>query len=339
MVTLIDELYQQPQSLRSLVQSLDQGLLDQLEKMGPASGTPVLFTGMGASFHAGWIAALHLLHLGKAAFSLEAADLLYYGFPPLDDWVYISQSGESGEAPELLQKLPENVRLIALTNDPGSSLARAARLVLPIFAGEETLLASKTYLNSLAWLWLLARCWGGAWSGDELDQLLHTADRVENLLSRGRSLVDPLLDRFDPDRGLVFLGHGPHAATAREAAMTLAEWSKLPALSYSMAAFRHGFIETVRPGMGVVIFSPPGPSQPSGLDLAAELANYGARVWLVQHGVLYPFTSATPPVEPIDEFLAPLLDILPFQLYAQRIAELRSIKPGFRYIRKVVQKT
>ena len=341
MGTLLEELYQQPQSLRDLIEQQDRDGYSLLDQLGPKPVLPV-FSGMGASFHAAWIAALHLQSLGQLALSIEAADLLRYGSRFLDaapgSLIYISQSGESGEAPEVLRGLPEGVRLIALTNDPTSSLARSARLVFPLNAGEETLIASKTYLNSLAWLWLIARRWGGAWTGLEGQMLARTADRVDALLNRGPGLIAPLLEDLDLERGLVFLGHGPHAATAREAAMTLAEWAKLPALSYSLAAFRHGFIETVQPGMSVVIFTAPGPGQASAMDLAAELDGYGAKVRIVQQGFTSSLDGEIDPGEPVDEFLSPVLDILPIQLLTQHLAENRGIEPGFRYIRKVVRK-
>ncbi|HVN52973.1 MAG TPA: SIS domain-containing protein [Anaerolineaceae bacterium] len=340
-MTLLEELYQQPQALRDLIQHQDRDGFSLFDQLGPKPILPV-FSGMGASFHAAWIAALHLRSLGQLALSIEAADLFYQGSRFLDaargTLIYVSQSGESGEAPEVLRGLPEGVDLIAVTNNPGSNLARAARLVFPLYAGEETLIASKTYLNSLAWLWLIARRWGGAWIGQELQMLDRVAVQVEALLNRGPALIDPLLEDLDLDRGIAFLGHGPYAATAREAAMTLAEWTKLPALSYSAAAFRHGFIETVQPGISVVIFTAPGPGHASALDLAAELDGYGALVHIIQQGSVFRLPGGTQPEEPVDEFLSPILDILPIQLLAQRLADDRGIQPGFRFIRKVVRK-
>lgn len=40
---------------------------------------------------------------------------------------------------------------------------------------------------------------------------------------------------------------------------------------------------------------------------------------------------------PYDEYLSPLLDILPAQLYADALAKQQGIEPGFRHLTKVVK--
>jgi glucosamine--fructose-6-phosphate aminotransferase (isomerizing) len=134
----------------------------------------------------------------------------------------------------------------------------------------------------------------------------------------------------------VFLGHGPHAATARQAAMILAERARVAALGTSVGAFRHGPIEVAQPGVGVVMFAGAGPAATSASALAAELREHGARVLLVDHGRTRGLDepAGTPPE--FDEYLAPILDIIPAQLFADALACERGIEPKFRYIGKVV---
>jgi glucosamine--fructose-6-phosphate aminotransferase (isomerizing) len=120
--------------------------------------------------------------------------------------------------------------------------------------------------------------------------------------------------------------------------MTLSEWPKRPALYAGLAAFRHGFIEASRPGMGAVIFASPGATQASALKLAAELHSYGARVALVAGGQVFSPGEPVPEPAETDEYLAPLLDIIPVQLYADALAKNLGIQPGFRRIAKVVRK-
>jgi hypothetical protein len=174
-------------------------------------------------------------------------------------------------AKAFLDRLDARKTLVSITNNPASELARRARWFLPIDAGDENLVASKTYVNPLAILWLLARQAAGLWDGGEYDTLQAIADRAEQILTAGREIADRLADTFEPCSPLLFLGHGPHGVTARQAAMMMSEWAKLPALHAGIGAFRHGFIETVRPGFGVVIFAAPGCSWSSALELAGEL--------------------------------------------------------------------
>jgi fructoselysine-6-P-deglycase FrlB-like protein len=114
--------------------------------------------------------------------------------------------------------------------------------------------------------------------------------------------------------------------------MVVSEWPKLPALHAGIGAFRHGFIETVTPGLGTVVFAAPGPTAASAHALAYELSGYGANVLVVQNGE----TNRAPAAQPVDEFLSPILDMIPVQLFADEMATRLNVPPGFRYISKVV---
>jgi glucosamine--fructose-6-phosphate aminotransferase (isomerizing) len=338
--SLMDELSQQPEALLQLLRCLQesQDILAVEHNRGKA---PWVFTGMGASFHAAWIGALHLNHLGVPAIAIEASDILQYT-PHMLDWntrlVYISQSGTSGEVIPLLERLKPNNRLVAITNNPRSDLAQHAATVLSMCASEEHWVASKTYANTLAILWLLARQAAGIFRPADYQTLSRLAVRMSQVLSQAAQIQQTMLAQLDVSQPLLFTGHGPHAATSRQAAMLLSEWAKVPALNNRIGAFRHGFIEAVRPGYGVVIFSAPGPSYESARLLAAELVEYGGRVLRIENGSLCAWDQPQEGIEAVDEFLSPVLDILPVQLYAEGLARRLGIQPGFRYIGKVVTK-
>jgi len=70
--------------------------------------------------------------------------------------------------------------------------------------------------------------------------------------------------------------------------------------------------------------------------LASELVGYGARVLIVEHGHTRSLDEAPTAAFEIDEFLAPLLDVIPAQIFADALARKLGVGPGFRYIGKVV---
>jgi fructoselysine-6-P-deglycase FrlB-like protein len=107
-------------------------------------------------------------------------------------------------------------------------------------------------------------------------------------------------------------------------------------LHYNAGAFRHGFIEIVEPGCGVVIITSPQPTASQAYTLARDLQNYGARLLLVENGLLRQPDEPGAQVEPVDEFLSPMVDIVPFQIYADALATQLGFGKGFRYISKVV---
>lgn len=333
-----DEILQQPYALRKLAEFYSQGQGTTRLSTLSTPAVPIL-AGMGASFHAVWVAALYLHSLGIQASAVETTDLLYYGASLLTKencLVFVSQSGASGEVEPILRSLPRGLRLLAVTNRLESPLARHAQILLPLLVDAETTVAAQTYLNSLATLWLLGRRWAGILDGSEANVLKAVADHVESLLETASASSARWLEALGQSKTLLFIGHGPHAATARQAAMNVSEWAKVPALSTSVGAFRHGFIEIAQPGLGVVIFAPPGRTHQSACALAAELHDYGARVLIVENGRTRSAYDAAYPGCGVEEFLSPVLDVIPAQLFAQALAGHLKVTAGFRHISKVV---
>jgi fructoselysine-6-P-deglycase FrlB-like protein len=118
--------------------------------------------------------------------------------------------------------------------------------------------------------------------------------------------------------------------------MMMAEWPKLPVIHHSVGAFRHGFIETADASCGAVIFASPDRGAPSAWRLARTLEDYGAAVLVVEAGVLRGPRDEPTGQPDAETFLSPLLDVIPLQLAADRLAHRRGFGKGFRYIQKVV---
>ena len=151
----------QPEALRRLIDRYASADGRALLASAPAA-PPSLFLGMGASHHSGLIAAHALRQHGRQTVALEATEAIYGEAAALEQAsgaVYISQSGASGEVLPLLERLPAAAHVTALTNDDQSPLARRARLVLPVLAGDEETVATKTLTNTLGLLWLLIQQW------------------------------------------------------------------------------------------------------------------------------------------------------------------------------------
>jgi glucosamine--fructose-6-phosphate aminotransferase (isomerizing) len=333
-----DDIVQQPAALRAVI-GYYQSSAGAARLAAAPIGRPPILAGMGASYHAALAIVPYFHSLGIPALAAEATDLLYYSRALLQEGrplIFISQSGASAEIAALAEVLPADVALLAVTNDAESVLAQRAQLVLPTLAGKESGVATKTYLNCLAVLWLLARRWGGALNGAEGSTLEQIVAATERLVADADATAARWLDALGAAGRLIFAGHGPHVATARQAAMMLAERARVAAIGMGVGALRHGPIEIAQSDLGAVIFASPGRSSGSAIALAGELAGYGARVLLVEHGRTRSLDAASAAASGIDEFLAPLLDVIPAQIFADALARKLGVGPGFRYIGKVV---
>jgi glutamine---fructose-6-phosphate transaminase (isomerizing) len=331
------EVNNQPDSLRDLVQFYQRDASDLFASI-PCPARPLL-TGMGASYHAAMVATYQLQSLGIPAIAIEASDILQYGKPLVGgDWdlIYISQSGSSAEVKPILETLGSKQVFLSITNDDQSPLAVNALHNLPLVVDSETFIASKTYLNSLAVLWLLVRKWASSIKGDEFEHLLDIAIRVEQILQSSDYTTDVWLNELGNCQTLIFTGYGPHSATAKQSAQTVSEWVKIPTLGMGVGALRHGFIEIANTSNGFVVFTPSGANRSNALSLAEELSGYHAHVLVVENGVSRTIHERRSFDQNLDEFLTPLLDIIPVQIYANALADHLGIAPGFRHLQKVV---
>lgn len=336
--TFFQEISEQPGALARLAAYYHAGEgRDRLADL-PAPGQPLLL-GMGASYHSALAGAYLLQRRGIPALAMEAADALHGSSALLRrcaEVIYISQSGASAEIGPLVDQLPARAHLTAITNEPESPLAQRAQSVLPLLAGNEQTVATKTYANSLAVLWLLCRRWSERLDDEAFAALRAAAERQASLLAEASTIAERWQAALGKPQSFVFIGPGLHAITARQAAMMMMEWLKAPALDASVGAFRHGPIEIAQPGMGAVLFAHPSPGNDSAYRLAEELRAYGAKVLLVEGG------HSRQPDEPaldshrLDETLAPIVDVVPVQVFVEAAARERGLTPGFRYISKIV---
>ena len=120
--------------------------------------------------------------------------------------------------------------------------------------------------------------------------------------------------------------------------MVVGEWAKIPTLHQGIGAFHHGFMELVETDGGAVVFAPPGCSAESAWALARDLEQYGVKVLVVVHGHLHAVQDQPSNQPVVNEFLSPILDIIPVQMAADTLAHNRGFGNGFRYMGKVVTK-
>jgi glucosamine--fructose-6-phosphate aminotransferase (isomerizing) len=299
------------------------------------SWAPLVLTGMGSSLIAAraaltrWTERPILVH--------DASELLHHRSGWLDPtavFVLISQSGRSVEPLALAQRLSlgrASGRLIALVNDVTSPLAALASLVVPLRAGPEAAVATRTFMASFLAVHGLLDALGTP--GAVLPAALEAdvPGHLERLAGDegGASDAAALFTAVD---ALVVVGRGPATIAAEYAALVLKETAAMPAEAMTGGAFRHGPIELVGPRMGVIVLAPAGPTQQLGLRLAADTAALGSPTWLLTDDPAGVAPHAGPllverlPMVP--EPVAALVLAVPLQQLAAQLALARGRQPG-----------
>ncbi len=227
----------------------------------------------------------------------------------------ISQSGASPDVASVLQAASEqDATTIAITNEPDSRLADAARHVIELGGGPETALAAtKTYTASLA----AAAALAVAMAGRGWEDLAAIPAAMERQLAADDGIEDLLGDVVN-QRRLVTLGRGPNRATAFEAAIKLTELSGIPALAYSPADFLHGPIAMIDAGFPLVGVCTPGPARGSVVEVLEAAQVRGGRPFAI--GTTAGSIPCIDVVE-VPEWLSPLVAVLPMQQLAVSAGE------------------
>ena len=240
----------------------------------------------------------------------------------------ISQSGQSPDVVAVVRDAAaQGAVTVALTNDVGSPLARAAGMCLPLGAGEErAVAASKTYTSQLAALAMLST----ALSGD--------ARRWAELLAIPQAMRAALGAAAEARRHaprlagaprIVVLGRGFNFATAFEAALKLKETCYTAAEAYSWADFLHGPIALLEPGFPVLVAAPAGVAATDVAAIADTLHERGALVSVISDddALLARADLPLPLGATVPEWLSPLTAVIPAQLLALATAEAQGGDP------------
>jgi glucosamine--fructose-6-phosphate aminotransferase (isomerizing) len=209
----------------------------------------------------------------------------------------ISQSGASPDVASVIAAATEQGALtIAITNEPDSRLGAAARHVIDLGTGpERSVAATKTYTASL-----------GA-----VAALVGDVSAIPDAMARqlDRDVPVPEWER------VAVIGRGANYGTAFEAALKLSELTGVVAVPYSSADFLHGPIAMVEPGFPILAIAPSGPTLAGMREVFAAVSAADLTVISDDPAI------AGIELEPVSEWLSPLVAVIPAQQLAVGMAE------------------
>ena len=324
------ELREQPAALARLLERQGPRAAELARAFSQEDIRYVLIASRGTSSNAARYAqyVLGRAHRVPVMFATPSLYTIYEQPPRLDGGLVIGIS-QSGASPDVVSVLLEARRqgrpTIAITNDPDSPLGISAEAVLPLEAGEEhAVAATKTYLNSLGAIALLFTAIGNdAVARRQLDQM---PDALERQLALSFETAPPLRE-YRNAIGATVVARGVNYGTAFEIALKIRELSGLLVEAYSPADLMHGPIAAIQPRWPAIVVAPSGPAQPSVEEIVPPLLERGARVIGVSdsESVLAEAHTRLPLVPDIPEWLSPLTAVIPGQVTAMRLAELRGL--------------
>ncbi len=307
------------------------------------TGQRILLSGMGSSMYACYTLSTELAQLGIATTVIDTAELLHYHYPAYHDAVavLVSRSGESIETLKLLPLLKtQGTRLVGVTDVADSALAREADVTVLIHGSKDHLVAVQSYTATLITLRLLGAALINAF--DPARSELETAVKaLGDYVSPCIELSEGWRSFFDGAQVIHLLGRGRSIASIYEGALLFNEVAKFPSAPLQAAQFRHGPVEIVDEHYRAIVFAPHDHTRELNIALARDLNRLGGQIGVI--GPLFDSISAVAPLmwwptPNVSASLAPLIEIIPVQCAAMRLAEWRGFSPGeFRIATQVTR--
>jgi len=303
----------------------------------------IIIVACGTAAYAGMVAKYAIEHWTRIPVEVALAHEFRYSDPIATERTLVVSISQSGETMDTLMAVKHAHELGALTlsicNTHGSTIPRESDAVLYTHAGPEIAVAStKAFLAQITACYILglylAQLRGGTFADDAqsvMKELHEIPAKLEELLGRMDRVKE--IARFMADtRSVLFLGRNVGYPVAMEGALKLKELAYIHAEGFAAGELKHGPIALIDAGQPVFIVVP-GPGTPHELHKKVvsniqEIRARGARTIVVAEDGdedVLPFADEVIRVPATSPLLAPLLTVVPLQVFALHLSTAKGL--------------
>ena len=349
------EIYDQPELARNWVKNyLVRNAIDEEVKIKYEFDTKffeqierIEILACGTSRHASMVGSYLLEQFSGIPTSVFYASEFRYSPPPLLPntlTIGVTQSGETADTLAALNMeihrrethSDENYRphLIAITNRLESSIARQISNIIDISAGIEIgVAATKTFFGQLLSFYGLAITFAQvkkSKSNKEINQLISDISKLpsilEDLVTQHNSISEKLAHDFSDIKDVIFLGRGINYPIALEGALKLKEISYIHAAGYPAGEMKHGPIALLEKKVPVISIATPGQVFEKVISNAQEAkARDSFLIGIAPECEGTEIFDYLMPLPVTNEWLSPLVAVIPLQLLSYHIAAHRGL--------------
>jgi glucosamine--fructose-6-phosphate aminotransferase (isomerizing) len=304
------------------------GIQHHIDKLTQARR--IMIVACGTSWHAGLLAEYILEECCRVPVEVEYASEFRYRNPvihPGDVIIAISQSGETADTIVAIEKAKEQGAFIfGVVNVVGSSISRISHAGAYTHAGPEIGVAStKAFTAQVVVLILIAlkiafekKTIPEERYGKLLAELQSVPEKIR-LLLRSADRIQQLAEKYKDARDALYLGRGYNFPIALEGALKLKEISYIHAEGYPAAEMKHGPIALVDDQLPVVFVATRDAYYEKIISNIQEIkARKGMVIAVISESdeTIAALADDVMIVPDADELIAPLLSVIPLQLFA-----------------------
>ncbi len=329
----LDEIREQPEALLRLLEG-EAEFARIAAEIRARDATTIRMVGHGSSDNAAsyGVYAFGLLpHWTALRDSISLS--VYYGAELDMSGCTVLALSQSGRTPDVVEYTRHAKRrgayTVAITNDVSSELAREADAVIELRAGhEQAVAATKTYSNQVAALGLLAAHGAGQ---DETFAagIRAVAETMPQLVRSVEARIASVAIPFAYAGRMFVVGRGAEFATAREIALKLLETCRIAAEPLTATDLAHGPVAALDSLFPVWAIASDDPTLPAVVEAVQRAREAGATI-IASGSAADAITGADytlPSPRAASPLLAPLLSIVPGQLFAWALARTRGLDP------------
>ncbi len=342
---MLKEIHEQPTALASTFTPRNNGDPHDYRwlPITPAEAktlSKISIVACGTAYHAGMFGKYVIEKLARVPVAADIASEYRYRDPIIGEnelFIAVSQSGETADTLAALREAKRRgAKVIAVCNVVGSTIAREVGDVntLYTYAGPEIAVAStKAYMTQVEMMLLIALALGdmrGTITPEEALRLRHEIAVLPAKAEKALEIEEKLqwfASTVSQKKHVFFVGRGLDFALSMEAALKLKEVSYVFSEAYAAGELKHGPIALLQEGRLVVATI----TQPALLDKTLsnlrEIKARGAFVLAIcREDLLEKVTGEADEIMLIpaaDDLLAPLLAVIPLQLFAYCMAVAR----------------
>ena len=335
---MLKEIHEQPASIANTLRGrIVAGRVKVSVDLGPAAFRRIILTACGTSWHSALIGKSLLERLTGIPVEVDYASEFRYRQPIIDRSVLTVVLSQSGETADTLAALREakalGARTMGIVNVVGSTIAREVDTGIYLHAGPEIGVAStKAFTCQITALILLALHLRQE-QGTEIDTaLLEDISAVPGLMEKalGASAdISAIAGQFKDAANFLYLGRGFSFPVALEGALKLKEISYIHAEGYPAAEMKHGPIALIDENMPVVFVATRGAIFDKILSNMQEVKARAGRIIAVTDGDdddrIGDLSDHLIVVPRTREELQPIVNVIPLQLLAYHIANLKGM--------------
>ena len=325
----IKEIFEQRTSVQAATYQDDHKVKAFCDAITSASN--ILVTGSGSSYHTSLILSMLGTRFLKKHFEPVMASEFKYNMDSIDKDTVIIAISQSGETADVLSAIKiasaAGAKILSIVNVQTSSLARIADVSLSIKVGPEIgVAATKSFTGQVSLgCAILDRISEGKVGFDRE----MVSGKISKMLA-GSSSIERLVNMTMPKvNDIYLLGRSIHFPIALEGALKMKELAYVHAEGIAAGELKHGPLALMDKNAVVFVLNPDDKTYTDTLSSAYEVKARGAKIIGISNlpNKVYDAMIEIPKMD--SDFLYPLVEIIPLQLFSYYLALQHNADPDF----------